>query len=88
MPCLCLQWRTCSEQDLTRSDALQISYARQLITLEERNRVLGMMKRFRLPLWHSVCHTSLFWKVRSALYLAVESRRAKRCSTTLRSILR
>ncbi|CAL5223885.1 g6478 [Coccomyxa viridis] len=40
----------------------QISYARQLITLEQRNRVINIMIRFRLPLWHVVCHPSLFWK--------------------------
>ena len=28
--------------------------------------MLNIMKRFRLPLWHAVCHPSLFWKVRSA----------------------
>ena len=43
---------------------VQISYARQLITLEQRNRVINIMNRFRLPLWHVVCHPSLFWKVR------------------------
>lgn len=42
---------------------VQISYARQLITLEQRNRVINIMIRFRLPLWHVVCHPSLFWKV-------------------------
>ena len=42
---------------------MQISYARQLITLDQRNRVLNVMNRFRLPLWHVVCHPSLFWKV-------------------------
>lgn len=46
--------------------AAQMSYARGLITLEQRNRVLNIMKRFRLPLWHVVCHPSLFWKVRLA----------------------
>ena len=46
---------------------MQISYARQLITLEQRNQVLNIMKRFRLPMWHAVCHPSLFIKVGSAL---------------------
>ena len=40
-----------------------MSYARQLITLEQRNQVLNIMKRFRLPMWHAVCHPSLFIKV-------------------------
>ena len=43
-----------------------MSYARQLITLEQRNQVLNIMKRFRLPMWHAVCHPSLFIKVCSA----------------------
>ena len=43
--------------------AVQMSYARQLITLEQRNQVLNIMKRFRLPMWHAVCHPSLFIKV-------------------------
>lgn len=40
-----------------------MSYARGLITLEERNRVLGVMQRLRLPLWHPVCSPDLFMKV-------------------------
>ena len=44
-----------------------MSYARQLITLEQRNQVLNIMKRFRLPLWHAVCHPSLFIKVCPAI---------------------
>ena len=50
-------------QTLTHGFLVQISYARQLITLEQRNRVINIMNRFRLPLWHVVCHPSLFWKV-------------------------
>lgn len=42
---------------------VQISYARQLITLEQRSRVFNIMQRFRLPMWHTVCHPSLFLKV-------------------------
>ena len=47
--------------------AAQMSYARQLITLEQRDQVLNIMQRFRLPMWHAVCHPSLFIKVCPAI---------------------
>ena len=66
----CILWRGCLNDDEAGIEvsgrAAQMSYARGLITLEQRNRVLNIMKRFRLPLWHVVCHPSLFWKVRLA----------------------
>ncbi len=46
---------------------LQMSYARGLISFEERARVLGIMRRLRLPLWHPACSPELFMKVGRAL---------------------
>lgn len=40
----------------------QMSYARGLITAEEHSRVIGIMQRFRLPMWHPVCGPDLFLK--------------------------
>lgn len=43
---------------------VQLAFARGLITFEERARVIGIMQRFNLPLWHPVCSVNLFMKVR------------------------
>ena len=42
---------------------LQISYARGMITLAERNRVYKIMHTLMLPFWHPVCSPELFHKV-------------------------
>ena len=62
-PILCTHCGVQGHADFDPWLLVQISYARQLITLEQRNRVINIMNRFRLPLWHVVCHPSLFWKV-------------------------
>ncbi len=41
----------------------QISYARGLISREEQARVMDIMQRFRLPMWHPVCGPDLLLKV-------------------------
>lgn len=49
----------------------QMSYARGLITAEEQARVIGIMQRFRLPMWHPVCGPGLFLKVCTLVYRGI-----------------
>jgi 3-dehydroquinate synthase len=40
----------------------QISFARGMLTLDERNRVFRLMRSLQLPFWHPVCSPELFYK--------------------------
>jgi 3-dehydroquinate synthase len=41
----------------------EIAFGRGLLTAEERCRVLQLMLKLRLPLWHRKCSVGLFMKV-------------------------
>lgn len=41
----------------------ELSYGRGLISAAERERILGVMVRLGLPLWHESCNLKLFMKV-------------------------
>lgn len=41
----------------------ELSYGRGLITAAERSRILGLMVRLGLPLWHESCNLKLFMKL-------------------------
>lgn len=40
----------------------QLSYARGMISLEQRNRVFKVMHSLQLPFWHQACSSELFYK--------------------------
>jgi 3-dehydroquinate synthase len=42
----------------------ELAYGRGLLSGQQRERVLGVMRALRLPLWHDCCNLDLLMKVR------------------------